>query len=477
MSRNEFDTALKIIVEKLNQFLEKDIIIIGKKNCDGLTAGSLFSYVLLKSNTKFTLRLEADLDSDILSKIASENHDLNIFIDFNSMEISKINNLFKNKFIIINHDVAFKEQIKEYEEKIINPYVYGIDGNREITSCGLTFLLSEKFNIENKKLSILPIVSALAENQNLGPKKSLVGLNAEIASMAESMGILSIRTDLIFNKLDQKSLPEALAYNISPYIEGITWNRENCYKILKNAGIVMNRGRKMRTFAEISEEEKNMLLDAITKFIFLSHSRNDDISNHIEKISNNLIGCIFEFTKEDINSILKNAMDFVFAIKSCINYKKTGLAIGICMGERNNTLTEIEELVLHYKTNIMNSLGKIFKEKWRILDRDFMVFVHGEGILNDEIINDISLILGESLSFKKKLLFLRTLTNDEMYKFYIKKGVDYNSKKLDYLLREYQRYENQIRNFDDQAIIDIPFSKVDEFYSLMRKRLSENENM
>ena len=64
-----------------------------------------------------------------------------------------------------------------------------------------------------------------------------------------------------------------------------------------------------------------------------------------------------------------------------------------------------------------------------------------------------------------------------MYKFYIKKGVDYNSKKLDDLLQGCQRYDNQVQNFDDQVIIDIPFSKVEEFSSLMRKRLSENENM
>lgn len=472
MVKNDFDIALKTIVEKLNQFVEKDIIIVARKSCDGLTAGSLISYILLKSNTRFTFRLEVDLDSDVLSKIFAENHDLNIFIDFNSKEISKINNLFKNKFIIINHDIISKEPIKEYEEKLINPYLYGIDGNREITSCGLTFLLSEKIARENKKLSPLVIVSALAEKQNLGPKKSLIGLNEEIASIALSMGVLNMRTGLIFNNLDHKSIHEALAYNISPYIEGITWNKENCYKILRNAGIVMNRGGRIRTFAEISEEEKNMLLDAITKFIFLSHSRNDDMNNYIENISNSLIGYIFEFTKEDRNSILKNAMEFVFAIKSCINYKKTGLAIGICMGERNNTLTEIEKLVFHYKANIMNSLERIFTEKWRILDKDSIVFVHGEGILNEEIINDISSILSESLSFKKKLLFLRTLTNNDTYRFYIKKGIDYNTKELEYILQGYLKNNNQLQNFSDEVIINIPYSKVEEFSSLIRKRLS-----
>jgi hypothetical protein len=145
------------------------------------------------------------------------------------------------------------------------------------------------------------------------------------------------------------------------------------------------------------------------------------------------------------------------------------------MGERNNTLTEIEKMVFHYKINIMDSLEKIFREKWRILDKDSIVFVNGDGILNEEIINDISLILSESLSFKKKMLFLRTLTNDDTYKFYIKNGSEYNTKELEYILQGYLKYNNQIRDFNDEIVIKIPFSKVEEFSSLIRKRLSKND--
>jgi RecJ-like exonuclease len=293
----------------------------------------------------------------------------------------------------------------------------------------LTFLLAERIGRGNKRLSMLAIVSALAEKQNIGPKKSLIGLNSEIASIATSIGILNMKADLIFNNLDYKPLHEALAYNISPYIEGITWNKENCYKILKNTGIVTHRNGKFRTFAEISDQEKNMILDAITKFIFLSNPKNEKENDNIENISDSFIGYIFEFPNEDRNSILKNGMEFAFALNSCIKYEKIGLGIGICMGERNNTVTEIEKIVFDYKTNIMNCLEKIFREKWRLLDNDSTVFVNGEGILNEGITNDISIILSESISFKTKLLLLRTLSNDNSYNFYVKKGIEYGQKK------------------------------------------------
>jgi len=477
MVTKEFETILNLFVEKINENIDKNIIIIARKSSDGLAAGSLISSVLLKLDTRITLRLENDLDSDLISRIVLENHDLNIFIDFSFKEISKINNLLKNKFVIINHDICPKD-LKDYDAKIINPYLYGIDGKAEITSCGLTFLLAERIGRGNKKLSVLAIVSALAEKQNIGPKKSLIGLNSEIASIATSIGMLNMKADLIFYNLDYRPLHEALAYNISPYIQGITWNKENCYKILKNTGIVTHRNGKFRTFAEISDQEKNMILDAITKFIFLSNPKNEKENDNIENISESFIGYIFEFPNEDRNSILKNGMEFAFALNSCIKYEKIGLGIGICMGERYNTVKEIEKIVFDYKTNIMNCLEKIFREKWRLLDNDSTVFVNGEGILNEGITNDISIILSESISFKTKLLFLRTLSNDNSYNFYVKKGIEYGTKKeLTSTLQEYLKHDYRIeKNLNDDIIVNVPYSMIEEFSSVIRKRISKNEN-
>ena len=100
MVTKEFETILNLFVEKINENIDKNIIIIARKSSDGLAAGSLISSVLLKLDTRITLRLENDLDSDLISRIVLENHDLNIFIDFSFKEISKINNLLKNKFVI-----------------------------------------------------------------------------------------------------------------------------------------------------------------------------------------------------------------------------------------------------------------------------------------------------------------------------------------------------------------------------------------
>ncbi|MDW3630006.1 MAG: hypothetical protein QOK71_01075 [Nitrososphaeraceae archaeon] len=474
MVKKELETALKFNGERIYSNIDKDIFLISRRNCDGLVAGTIISTALLKLDTRFTFRTIDYLDPDTVARIISEDHDFNIFIDLNIEDIGKIKNL-KDKLLIIDHNNT-SQNLKDCEEYLLNPYLYGINGKNEISSGGLAYLIAEKLNKGNKKLSLLAIVSALAEKQDTGIKKSLIGLNSEIASVASSTGIVSIKTDLVFNTLGYKPIHEALAYNISPFIEGITWNKENCYKILKNSGINTHKNGKLRTFAEISEEEKNIILDAITKFIFLS-SRNNSNKEIIENISSELINQLYEFVKEDNNSILHDGREFAFVINACIRNMKSELAIGICLGERNNTLRETELLTNSYKANVVNSLEKIFKEKWRLIDNGSFVFINGEGLLADDNVKEIVEILSESITFRKKWFFLRTLSNDNNYKFYSIKGNNCDLKfDIDSILKQFPDIISHVdRNIPNIYTLKVSYSKIEEFISIIRKGVSKYE--
>jgi len=474
MVKKELETALKFNGERISSNIDKDIFLISRRNCDGLISGTIISIALLKLDTRFTFRTIDYLDPDTVARIISEDHDFNIFIDLNIEDIGKIKNL-KDKFLIIDHN-PISPNLKDYEEYLLNPYIHGINGKNEISSGGLAYLIAEKLNKGNKKLSLLAIVSALAEKQDIGVKKSLTGLNSEIASVASSTGNVNIKTDLVFNTLGYRPIHEALAYNISPFIEGVTWNKENCYKILKNSGINTHKNGKLRTFAEISEEEKNIILDAITKFIFLS-SRNNSNKELIENISNELVNQLYEFVKEDNNSILHDGREFAFVINACIRNMKPELAIGICLGERNNTLIETEQLTSSYKANIVNSLEKIFKEKWRLIDNGSFVFINGEGLLTDDIVKEIVVILSESITFRKKWFFLRTLSNDNNYKFYSIKGNNCDLKfDIDSILKQSPDVISQVdRSISNIHTLKVSYSKIEEFTSIIRKGISQYE--
>ena len=107
----------------------------------------------------------------------------------------------------------------------------------------------------------------MADRQDQGDKKSLIGMNSEIVKIAESHGLVSVDLDLMFLGRETRPLHEALAYTSFPYIEGLTWNTENCYTLIKNTGINMKENGRWRVPSEITQEEKSTILDAIAKYV------------------------------------------------------------------------------------------------------------------------------------------------------------------------------------------------------------------
>ena len=131
----------------------------------------------------------------------------------------------------------------------------------------MAYLAAHALERKNWDLSGVAIVSAMADRQDQGDKKSLIGMNSEIVKIAESHGLVSVDLDLMFLGRETRPLHEALAYTSFPYIEGLTWNTENCYTLIKNTGINMKENGRWRGLSEITQEEKNTILDAIAKYV------------------------------------------------------------------------------------------------------------------------------------------------------------------------------------------------------------------
>ena len=74
----------------------------------------------------------------------------------------------------------------------------------------------------------------------------------------------------MFTGRETRPLHGAIAYTLFPYIDGLTWNIENCYAMIKDNGIKMKDNGRWRVLAEISQEEKSIILDAVVKFIVAS---------------------------------------------------------------------------------------------------------------------------------------------------------------------------------------------------------------
>jgi len=405
MGVTELHEALKPFCEKLRSVIENDneISIVTHLDADGIISGSIISTSLARLGAKCAVRTVSDMTLNIIEQMKSENHDFYIITDLGGGMAHELFKVLDDKWVIIDHhQIPSKEITASYNDQILNAWKYGINGGKEICAGGMAYMVANTLDRKNRDLSSIAIVSALADRQDQGEKKTLIGMNSEIMKTAQSLGLIAVDLDLVFTGRETRPLHEAIAYTLFPYIDGLTWNIENCYAMIKDNGIKMkDNGRK------------SIILDAVVKFIVASLQN----TTAIDDVVANLKGYVYTLLNEDPRSQLRDAREFSTMLDACGRIRKAGVGVGICMGDRNAILTEGEEIMTNYANTLRNYISVIFTEKWRLIDDGKSVFINGEGILAEDILGAVSSLLSGSPTLGGRLLFVRTLTKDGSYKF------------------------------------------------------------
>jgi single-stranded-DNA-specific exonuclease len=418
--------ALKDFCEKLRTSVEdgNEVAIITHLDADGIIAGSILAMALRRMGTRCCVRAISDMNSSVVESMKADGRDFYVITDLGAGWASNLRKALDNKWVIIDHHEITEREILTEDEgsQILNPWKFGIDGGREVSTGGMAYMVASVLDSKNRDLSAIAVVSAVADRQDQGDKRSFFGLNAEILKTAQSLGLVNVDLDIILTGRETRPPHEALAYTSFHYIDGLTWKREACYLLLKNAGIKLkdNEGR-WRVLAEFSQEEKSAIVEAVAKFVGGSDKRLSDI------LVDDLKGYVYTLATEDKRSILRDAREFSTVLNACGRMGMAGVGIAICMGDRNTALSAGEEIVSTYKMTLRNSISTIFSEKWRLADDGKTTFVNGDGILDETILGAASSLLSTSPSLRGRLLFVRTLTKDGIYKFSSRKCLDCKS--------------------------------------------------
>jgi RecJ-like exonuclease len=246
-------------------------------------------------------------------------------------------------------------------------------------------------------------------------------------------------------------------------MDGLTWNREGCHALLKNAGIKLKEDGRWRVPAEFSQEEKSAILDAIAKFMATS-------SKAATRIIDDLIGYVYTLSGEDKRSQLRDAREFSTMLNACGRIGRAGVGIAICMGDRNDMLSAGEEIVSIYRTTLRNYISTIFADKWRLVDDGRSVFVNGDGLVAEDMLGAVSSLLSGSPSLGGRLLFVRTLTKDGTYKFSSRKALGSTSEANLGLIMRYcaEAFKGAGGGHSAAAGCRIPSSALEDFVAGVR---------
>ena len=417
--------ALKHFCEKVRSTVEggNEVAIITHLDADGITSGSIMAMALRRMGARFSLRTVSDLNSSVVEKMKADGRDFYVITDLGGGWASHLRKALGDKWVIIDHhEITEEEILTDDGGQILNPWKFGIDGGREVSAGGMAYMVASALDFKNRDLSAIAVVSAVADRQDQGDKKSFFGLNAEILKTAQSLGLVSVDLDIILTGRETRPMHEALAYTLFHYIDGLTWNTEACYLLLKNAGIKLkDDSSRWRALAEFSQEEKSTIVEAVAKFVDSSDKRVSDI------LLDDLIGYVYTLSREDKRSQLRDAREFSTTLNACGRIGKAGVGIAMCMGDRNMALSAGEEIMDMYKMTLRNNISTIFSEKWRLADDGKTTFVNGDGILEEGMLGAVSTLLSGSPSLRGRLLFVRTLAKEGTYKFSSRKCLDCKS--------------------------------------------------
>jgi RecJ-like exonuclease len=263
-------------------------------------------------------------------------------------------------------------------------------------------------------LSPLAIVSALGEYQDVGDKRSLVGLNNEILEDSKKDGLIQTDIDLLLSFNEFLPIHESIASTYVPYLYGLTSKSDKCLDLLRKTNITLKKDGRFKTICDINQEEKFLILETIKSHL------SSQIDSSINNLENILIGYTYVLSTEEPGSHLYDARRFSELLNSSALGNKTGLGMSICLGDRSYSLEEAEKDVQEFNKSSQLLLSKILKEKWRIFDRGLCLFIDAEGIVGPDYIGHLSRLLASHHQFMNKVIIIKTAIDENYSKYFFR---------------------------------------------------------
>lgn len=407
------DESLSFFKDKIIDCIKskKSISVTTHIDCDGLTSGSIITKALIRAGANCTVRTSKEFSKNVLESFKTDSRDFHVVTDLGGGFANELDKTLGDNWIVLDHHQIPDEELDN--QNVINSWKYGIDGGADICAGGMAYLASEALDERNSDLSALAVVSALGDRQDQGERKSFTGKNFEIANTAKELGLVEIDLDLLLVGRETRPLADALAFTSQPFIEGLTWNREASFSLLKSSGVNLKEEGRWRVPAELNEEEKRQVIESITKFAS---------GKNATELMSELIGYTYTFPREDNRSFLRDGREFSTMLNSCGRISRSGVGMAVCMGDRNKILREAETILTDYRKMIREYMNILSNERWRISESETCVMVNGEDIVPETMTGTISSLFAGSPKNSGKIVILRTKAEENTIKFSSRKS-------------------------------------------------------
>tara|TARA_B100001971_G_scaffold77928_1_gene71795 strand:- start:18 stop:1439 length:1422 start_codon:yes stop_codon:yes gene_type:complete len=463
----EFEKAAEVIGKRIISYINErnTILIIGHLDADGITSASVMGKAIQRKKGNYIIRIYNEINHEILMEIKKGEYDFHIFCELGAGLATEIEDILKDKWIILDH-----HQIPSKEKKmkqVFNIWQFNYDGSKEISAAGMAYFVAKKIDKNNTDISWLPVVAMIADRQDEGERRSVLSLNRIILDDAVKAGLVKVRRDILFYGRETKPVYMALASMTTPFIPGLSGNRDACLATLASTGLEMKQNGRWRTLADLDENEKKKVIESIIPYLTQVDTANEVVDS--------LIGDVYTLEKEDEHSSLRDVREFGTLLNACGRMKQAGIGVSICLGDRGESLIKSEQILKEYRKTLSRLIQMVLEDDDRIVEKHAFNMVIGDGIVDEEMLGSLASVLGGVARFEMKILLVRTTTGDHC-KFSLRRPPQTDASiNLGLIVKELaDQYSGNGGGHEAAAGCKIPTSKLKVFLRTLNRRLQNN---
>lgn len=394
----------KIIASAKNK---ENILVATHHDADGICAAAILCEFILKNKGHCQVRAVSEPNSKFLDRLGSSKFDLIIFVDICAGLSQEISKRFGDRWLIIDHHEIPDSEMAS--ENVLNSWQFGIDGNASISSSGLCYLIAKT---HSDRLSFLALTGAIGDRQDIGPRRTVVGLNAKILEGdGEFSSGIDSKNDLMVWGRETRPVHESIANTITIFIPGLTGNRDACLASLRGAGIELRSGNRWKTASEFGEEEKQRLLEAIVPHLSGTTYTVED-----------LVGTVYGLNTRDEYSTMRDSRDLVMLINACSRTGKPSIALSICLGDEQVFASDSDQIISEYRTELVKTIQILLSSEDRIGEKGDYAMIVGDGVVSERMTGAVCQVVSSYSRFRTKVVLVRTTTSDGDVKISARSG-------------------------------------------------------
>jgi single-stranded-DNA-specific exonuclease len=331
--------------------------VVSHLDADGICSAAIISNALKREKIKFSLSIVKQLSENTIKLLLNEPYERFIFTDLGAGQLGLVIRYLGDKDILILDHHSYDMELKIPPNiRLINPHSHDVDGAKDISGAGVTYLFAESLNPLNKDTAHLAIIGAIGDVQESNSYFSEI--NESILKTAVEQGSVEITRGLKWFGLETKPLVKLLAYGSEISLPGIYGSESAAVLFLTNIGIEPKKEDWVR-FNDLTEDEKSKLISAV---VIASQTKDHD----------KLFARRYLLKKEDPSSPFKDMREFSTMLNACGRLEQATVGVCACL---NDTAAKKKamDIVFEYRRDIVYAMRWYEQHGASVRDDKFVV--------------------------------------------------------------------------------------------------------